>query len=62
MIKCKKCNRPLTCMKTYKDPIDGDRILRRRTCPQCGMVYLTREETYEVRKKRRYQFNGKEKN
>ena len=53
-MKCNKCGKKLVVQQTinyYKDNV----IVRRRFCPICRMVYLSREEieeSYEIEKER----------
>ena len=60
MMKCRSCGTNLKCTMTMDDIIVENQIIRRKICPECGMVYLTKEEIFSQRPKKEVANNGKE--
>lgn len=52
MMKCRSCGTNLKCTMTMDDIIVENQIIRRKICPECGMVYLTKEEIFSQRPKK----------
>lgn len=48
MIKCTNCGHDMRCTFTVDDPVEDNKVLRRKVCPSCGSVVFTREEIYRI--------------